>query len=137
VSAMGLKSVFRFGKYKGLTVAAVIRFNPGYLAWMLKNIDGADFDAEARKAGQQALNEEREQSMQRQNGWAWGFGAEVRAAATSYRHATIQIEHEERRKAGQTPCPACFPSAHRECPDCGGVGWIAQPTAQAKAGQPA
>lgn len=100
MSVLSLSSTLRFGKYKGLTVEAVMKFNPRYFAWAVKNVEGFDLDAEARKVGQRAINAEREFSMNQQNAWAWGFGGEAKSARQRREMRKIKIEHDERRKAG-------------------------------------
>lgn len=95
-----LSSVFTFGQYKGLTVAAVIKFNARYLRWAVNNVPWFDLDAEARKAGQRAINAEEDQAMERQNAWAWGFGAGARRARESAQMGRIKIELAERKAAG-------------------------------------
>lgn len=92
----GLNSVIGFGKYRGLTVAAVIKFNPRYLAWAVKNVAGFDLDAEARKIGQRAINAEREFGMNQQNAWAYGYGLEAKEARRRHDRRMIEIEHRER-----------------------------------------
>lgn len=93
-------SVLRFGKYQGLSVGAVLRFNPFYLWWAHKNLDRVTFDAETLDAIKAECRKEQAGSMDRQNAWAWGFGSGAKRTAEKLRHRKIAIEHEERRKAG-------------------------------------
>jgi hypothetical protein len=95
-----LSSVLTFGKYKGLTVAAVIKFNASYFHWAINNVPWFDMDADARKIAQRAVNKEREFSLQQQNAWAWGFGYEAKHGRRAYDRERIAIEFAERRKAG-------------------------------------
>lgn len=124
---MGLSSILRFGKYRGLSVGAIIRFDPRYLSWARENVGGFTLDAAALESLRPALREEREQSMGRQNAWCWGFGRGAREAADARRHRAIRIEHEERRKVGQETCPKCFPDNWSFCDACKGAGWITPP----------
>jgi hypothetical protein len=97
-----LESVLRFGKYSGLSVRAILRFDPRYIGWLRANLDGGfPLDDDAKEAWVKAEREDRQQSMNRQEGWAWGFGAAVKSAAQSSMRHKIKVEHEERRKAGQ------------------------------------
>lgn len=102
MSALSLASVLPFGKYTGLTVAAVLRFNPFYLWWAHKNLERVSFDDEALSAIKAECRKEQAASLDRQNAWAWGFGSGAKRTAQSIRHRKIEIEHEERRKAGFT-----------------------------------
>lgn len=95
-------SVLRFGKYQGLSVGAVLRFNPFYLWWTHKNLDRVSFHADTLDAIKAACREEQASSLDRQNAWAWGFGSGAKRTADKLRHRKIEIEHEERRKAGFT-----------------------------------
>jgi hypothetical protein len=95
-----LETALTFGKYRGLSVAAIIRFNAKYLAWAIKNVPAFDLDAEARKVGQRAINAENAFSLNQQNAWAWGFGRNAKSAREKHTLRMIQIEREERRKAG-------------------------------------
>lgn len=95
-----LTSVLRFGKYKGLSVSAVLRFNPFYLWLMHKNLDRVTFDETALDAIKAECRKEQDASLDRQNAWAWGFGDGARRTVQKIRRRKIQIEHEERRKAG-------------------------------------
>jgi len=121
MSAINLESVLAFGKYRGLPVAAVVRFNPSYLGWLRDQ--GKEMAADLVEVLRSALCAERKQSLQNQNAWAWGFGADVRSAKQRRDGDLIRIEHEERRKVGQETCH-CFPHNWPSCPDCNGVGWI-------------
>lgn len=96
-----LDSVLTFGKYKGLPVRAVLRFNARYFGWAVKNIEWFDMDAEARKVAQRAINKERQMALNQQEAWAWGFGRDARSARQKHDYRMIQIENEERRNAGQ------------------------------------
>lgn len=96
----GLSSVLTFGKYKGLPVAAVIKFNAKYLGWAVANVPWFDLDAEARKIGQQAINKEDDFALGQMNAWAWGFGYDAKQGRKRYDRRRIDIEFEERRKAG-------------------------------------
>lgn len=98
--AYSLSSKLPFGKHKGLTVAAVLRFDPGYFSWARRTIDGFALDDAAMAAFKTANTREWNAKMERQNGWAWGFGAAAKHNAERDRFRKIQIEHEERRKAG-------------------------------------
>jgi hypothetical protein len=109
---------FRFGKYKGLTVADVASFNPFYLTWAIKNVPGFDLTAEARKLGQRQLNLHEQQSMNRQEGWAWGFGRAVKSAANSWRGKMVELEMAARRRAAEQlnaahPASATGPIDHQ------------------------
>ncbi|MFG1340407.1 exodeoxyribonuclease X C-terminal domain-containing protein [Xanthobacter autotrophicus] len=95
---LSLSSPMPFGKYKGLLVVDILSFNPEYIAWACNHVDWLDFDKEARKYGQQKLNERRGQSFQRQNAWAWGFGAGAKQASERQMLADIKCEQEARRK---------------------------------------
>lgn len=121
---MGPDSTFTFGKYRGLSVAAIARFDPRYLSWANENLDSVSFNDDAKAIIRPALRIEREQSMQRQNAWAWGFGQQARSAGERWRHNAIKIEHQERFNAGQEPC-RCFPNNWSSCSYCGGTGWVA------------
>lgn len=88
-----------FGKYNGLLVSEVASFNPGYLAWAVNNLDQFDLSPHARKMGQRQLDLHRQQSSERQNGWAWGFGRAVRSAAESWRSRLVRLELDARRAA--------------------------------------
>lgn len=96
---------FRFGKYKGLTVEDVASFNPFYLTWAVENVPGFDLTPNARKLGQRQLDHHRRQSMNRQEGWAWGFGAAVKSAADRWRAKMIKLEHEARQRASTPKDP--------------------------------
>ena len=43
----GLDTALRFGKYNGETVETIIRFDPSYIEWCLKNIEGMHLSEEA------------------------------------------------------------------------------------------
>ncbi|GLI99100.1 hypothetical protein [Sphingobium sp. BS19] len=88
-----------FGKYKGMLISEIASFNPKYLAWAVNNLSKFDLTPNARKLGQRELNKHREQSMQRQNGWAWGFGKAVKSAASAWSARLIHLEHEARNRA--------------------------------------
>lgn len=96
---LGWQDPIWFGKYAGLLVREVAGFNPQYLAWAVTNLDRFDLTPEARKLGQQQLNLHRQQSSNRQNGWAWGFGSAVKSAAQSWRSKLIRLELDARRAA--------------------------------------
>jgi hypothetical protein len=96
-----LSSVLTFGKYKGLTVRAVIRFDARYFGWAVKNVPWFDLDAEARKIGQRAINDEKRFASNQQEAWAWGFGLSAKNAREKYDSRRHSIEYEERRNAGQ------------------------------------
>ena len=99
MSGLSWKSEFTFGKYRGLTVEEVASFNPSYLAWAVHNLDHFDLDKEARQLGQRALTEHREQSFQRQNAWAWGFGSGARRSAEKWQAIMYRREFEARSNA--------------------------------------
>lgn len=99
-----LSSVLTFGKYKGLTVAAVIKFNAKYLGWAVANVPWFDLDEEARKIGQRAINKEDDFSSAQMNAWAWGFGLNAKNARSKRDRKATAIEFEERRQAG-VPLP--------------------------------
>jgi len=120
---MTFDSVLRFGKYRGLSVRAIARFDALYLIWAEKNLSSFSISDDAKQAVLAGARKEYERSLDRQNGWAWGFGACAKKAADTDRSRRIQIEHEERRRAGQTTCE-CFPNSYKSCPSCHGAGWI-------------
>lgn len=132
MSALNLQSPLSFGKYRGLSIAAVIRFDPAYISWARANLPSVNFGGDVIDALRPALREEREESLNRQNAWAWGFGAGAKRAASNRRNRKIEIEHEERRKAGQDLCPSCFPHVRRSCVACHGIGWVPTPEASAE-----
>lgn len=103
---LGWNDAMRFGKYKDLLISEIASFNPQYLAWACKNLDGFDLTPEARKLGQRELNRHREQSMQRQNGWAWGFGREVKAASEAWSMRLWKLERDARKAALARALPA-------------------------------
>ena len=96
-----LSSRLTFGKYRGIPVSGVLRFNPQYLLWAAKNLEWFKLDADAEGACKVATKKLRNASSERQNAWAWGFGKEARAASDAQFLRLIDIEQEERRKAGQ------------------------------------
>lgn len=98
--AMSLDTVLRFGKYKGLSIGAICKFAPEYLAWARRNIDGFELDEAAMAALKKSYSHFWQQSMNRQDGWCWGFGASVKRASDAERMYRIRTEMEERRKAG-------------------------------------
>lgn len=98
---LSLNSVLRFGKYRGLTVGAVARFNPRYLTWAEESLDRFALDSEARKVVWQEARAAERFSINQQDAWAWGFGRDAKAARERRNARLIKIEHEERRKAGQ------------------------------------
>lgn len=115
-----LNSTLSFGKYRGLTVGAVARFNPLYLTWAEENLRRFDLDTEARKVVYQEARAAERFSINQQDAWAWGFGRGAKAARERRTARLIKIEHEERRKAGQT----CTLDS------CGRVTWTPAPTPQ-------
>ncbi|RVT93743.1 hypothetical protein [Sphingomonas crocodyli] len=102
MSVLGWNDPMPFGKYKGLSVRAIASFNPSYLAWAVKNLDSFDLTPEARKLGQRELNIHRQQSANRQQGWAWGFGASVKRAAEKWQEEMIRREYAERKALATT-----------------------------------
>ncbi len=96
---LGWNDAIPFGKFKGLLVREVAQFNPQYLAWAVNNLEHFNLTDEARKLGQRELNNHREQSMQRQNGWAYGFGASVKTAADKWRSRMVHLEMQARAAA--------------------------------------
>jgi len=68
-----LSSVLTFGKYKGLRVAQVVKVNPEYLRWAVKNIDWFDLDQPTRAAAQKAIDLNVHNRAVRREAWAWGL----------------------------------------------------------------
>lgn len=116
---LSLSTTLAFGKYQGLRVSAVLRFNPSYLWWAHKNLDRVSFDDAALDAIKAECRKEQTASLDRQNAWAWGFGSGARRTVQRIRRSKIEIEHEERRKAGFTLDDRLnwIPPATRNTPD--------------------
>lgn len=99
---LGLESILRFGKYEGLSIGAIIRFDAGYISWCKQNLDWFSINEEARQAFAKEISKDRRASLSRQDAWCWGFGAGAKSALERETHRKIKIEHDERRKAGMT-----------------------------------
>jgi len=123
IPSAGPGEPLRFGKYAGLSPAAVLRFDPQYLVWVSKNLMKVALPDSIVEAAKDSARKERSASFERQNAWAWGFGREARVSRDRLVLKRIKIEHEERRNAGQKTCH-CFPKAWGSCPDCKGAGWV-------------
>ena len=115
--ALQTSTVLRFGKYKGLTVEAVGKFDASYLLWLKRK--GTEFSAEAIEYAKPLWTREYRQRGARQEGWAWGFGSAAKRDAERYGARRIRIEHEERNKAGHIWC-----CAETYCAKCSGTNWL-------------
>lgn len=100
-TASDLGRVLHFGKYKGLTVGAVLKFNPEYLWWLLQNIDAFRLEPQVREKVRKATIADRQFALNQQDAWAWGFGREAKSARSRDNLRRIKIEQEERSKAAQ------------------------------------
>ena len=100
MAVLDLRTPLPFGKYKGLTVEAVGKFNALYLLWLKQNCERHTLSAEAIEYAKPLWSREYRESMTRQEAWAWGFGNGAKRSAEHARSRAIQIECEERRKAG-------------------------------------
>lgn len=98
--AYGLNDALPFGKYKGLSIGAIARFDPMYLLWIKRNLDRFHWQPAALEVAKKAWTRAYYATADRQNAWAWGFGAGAKSSVAHARHAAIKIEAEERRKAG-------------------------------------
>ncbi|WP_447724672.1 exodeoxyribonuclease X C-terminal domain-containing protein [Sphingomonas koreensis] len=103
--AYGLNDPLPFGKYKGLSIGAIAKFDPAYLLWIKRNLERFQWSPDALSLAKNAWTRDYFQRLERQNGWAWGFGRDVRACANRARSRAIGIELDERRKAGLLPTP--------------------------------
>lgn len=115
--AIDVSTVLRFGKYKGLTVEAISKFDASYLLWLKHN--GVKFSDEAIAYAKPLWTREYRQRGARQEGWAWGFGSAVKRENDREQARRISIEHEERGKAGHI---WCCPETY--CGKCNGVHWL-------------
>ncbi len=100
----GLQDPLRFGKYKGLCIEAIAKFDPAYLLWIKRNLEWFAWAPEALDHAKVAWTRDYHQKLERQNAWAWGCGAAVKREAQRARSNAIAIELQERRKAA-TPKP--------------------------------
>lgn len=100
--AYGTSDPLPFGKYAGLSIGAIARFDPAYLLWIKRNLTNFAWTDEALALAKKAWTRDYYQKQGRQNGWAWGCGSAVRRAAEAQRESRIRIEAEERRKAAST-----------------------------------
>lgn len=99
MSKFSLQTKLPFGKYKGLTVEAVGKFDASYLLWLNQKTD-AEFDDEALAYAKPLWTGEYRQKSENMNAWAWGFGRDVRQSKDKAMTRNIRIEMDERRKAG-------------------------------------
>lgn len=95
-----LNWVFPFGKYKGLSIGAVIKFNAQYVAWLRS--DGKEFELTQRAWKQyiEAFKQERKRSRNNQELWAHGFGKAAKDNRSFCMGENIRIESDERKKVG-------------------------------------
>ena len=101
MSEFSLQTKLPFGKYKGLTVEAIGKFDASYLLW-LKREAGAQFDDAALDYAKPLWTREYQQKSSNMNAWAWGFGRDVKQSKDRDTTRKIRIEMDERRKAGDS-----------------------------------
>jgi len=94
-----LRDPLWFGKYRGLCVEAVCRFDPAYLLWVKRTLNLA-WQPEALSMAKKAWSKDHFAKLERQNAWAWGFGAGAKVSRDKESIRRIKAEFEERRKAG-------------------------------------
>lgn len=95
----GLDYIFTYGKYKGLTIRAVLRFNPQYILWLRNSNKDFGLTKEAFSIYKEAIIKYRSFMLMQQDAWAHGFGLQAKQARTNYDRKMAQIEQEERTKA--------------------------------------
>ena len=92
---------FTFGKYRGLSVEDVIKFNPDYVLWAAENLSTFVLPPDVKRG---CLNEARrreQDSLTRQDAWCHGFGAGAKRAAERARAADYDAETKARLAVGQ------------------------------------
>lgn len=99
--AYGINDPLAFGKYAGLSIRAIARFDPAYLLWIKRNLASFRFTTDALELAKTAWTKDYYRKLERQNGWAWGCGAAVKRDADQARSRAIDIEIEERRNAAR------------------------------------
>lgn len=93
--ALGLTTPLTFGKYQGLTVESVAKFDPAYLLWIKQNVTRLEWADDALAYAKKAWSRDYRQKMDRQNAWAWGFGRDARDARDRQTMKRLRIEIEE------------------------------------------
>lgn len=86
------------GKYIGLPLSSIIKFNPGYILWMSNKFSHFKLDDEFRKEVVKKYSEYERFIGNQQNAWAHGFGKNAKSARMKYDSEMISIEFEEREK---------------------------------------
>ena len=95
-----METIVPIGKYKGLSVGAIIKFNPAYIMWMKKELVWFVMDDATLTKAKEEFSKLQEYNINQQDAWAHGFGLAAKRSRRKRDFKMIEIEMEERRKAG-------------------------------------